>query len=576
MAPPEVYVPTIAIVGSGPTAIYTIRRLVAHPTALKVMVFEAGQQAGVGVPYDPERNTGELLANIASVELPPVCETLLDYLHRCDDRQLGGWGLRREDLNERGFYPRVALGSYFAEQLTLLVGEASRNGHSIEIVTQARVRDIVPVDGVFRLVVERHRRILDCICDKVVLATGHADAPSIHAALASLGEDVNDIAILGSSLSAIDLAIAIAGDRGLFDEARRDPGAARPRITMMSRGGRLPEADFFCPLPAAEADGFREKDVLTLVGQTGKGHVLDAVFTRFAAVLAASDPDYAERIGLAQLTADTFAAAYFAERDKVDPFVWARRNLEEVRRNASLRHVVDWRYAILRCHEAFASCVPSLDADELRRFGRGLKRVFVDNYAAVPPRSIERLLELRAMGVLRLERLDDDYRLDWRGTGGGEVVSGDRRITFDRIFDARGQAVAADDTFPFPTLRALLMANHDIDRTEDGRAVRVDETFQLVDGANALQGIWCCSLPYLMDRRPFIQGLTSCAEIGKVAAEAILDRTPVRTPMAMSDLVRQVRTTSPILMQDGLVLLALSDAEDEHSPAHPRQVPASY
>ena len=142
---------------------------------------------------------------------------------------------------------------------------------------------------------------------------------------------------------------------------------------MMSRGGRLPEADFFCPLPAEPVEGFTEDDVLALVDSAAGAPVLDRIFERFADVLARQDPAYARRIGLAELTADSFPDAYFAERDGHLPFAWARLNLEEARRNHRDRQVVAWRYAILRCHEAFASASVQLDEDELREVRSRLK-----------------------------------------------------------------------------------------------------------------------------------------------------------------------------------------------------------
>ncbi|GGH12955.1 FAD/NAD(P) binding domain-containing protein [Alsobacter metallidurans] len=551
---------TVVIIGTGPTAIYTLRSLVRQPRPLTLLLLEAGPQAGVGTPYDPRRNTVEMLANIASVELPPVVETLLAFMRRRPDDTLSAWGLDRGRLGERDFYPRVALGAYFAEQLALLRDEALAAGHDLRVHTNTRVKDVVPIETSIRIVAERDGAPWSCACDKLVIATGHLSVEYPHKALTTLDDDVKNVAILGSSLSAIDLATAMASQRGLFAGARYQafPEAPPLRITMMSRGGRLPEADFFCPLPTTPADGFAEADVLRLVDASPPGRVLDAVFAAFADMLAASDPDYAEGIGLAGLDADSFADAYFAERDGADPFAWARRNLEEVRRNAKTQHVIAWRYAILRSHEAFAACVPALDEDEMRRFDMGLKRVFVDNYAAVPPRSVERLLALREAGVLHLEKLDPEYRVE-REAQGGRVISGGGAAAFDCIFDATGQEAAPDEAFPFPTLRALLFANRDLGDDPGGRAIRVDETFRLVDGPNSMRNVWCCSLPFLLDERPFIQGLTSCAAIGQETAEAILDDFrvgPEPVDVTLGELIAQVAETSPVLMTDGLVLLA--------------------
>ena len=67
----------IAIIGSGPTGIYTLKGLVGAKRPLSVTVFEVEADAGKGTPYHPDINDQAMLANIASIELPPICETLV-------------------------------------------------------------------------------------------------------------------------------------------------------------------------------------------------------------------------------------------------------------------------------------------------------------------------------------------------------------------------------------------------------------------------------------------------------------------------------------------------------------------
>lgn len=558
---------SIAIVGTGPSAIYALQALIECRHPLVVTLFEAGEIPGVGTPYDPQANSVEMLANIASVEIPPVGQSLIDYLAQCDDGALEAVGVSRAALGEREFYPRIALGAYYRDRLAALVAEGRDRGHAVTILTRHRVVDAAPAsDGVDIRYLVAGGSPVTLRVDKVILATGHmAPAGTAEASLsgqASAPDEAHDIGILGSSLSAIDVAVSVAGARGRFAEGRYtpDPGAVPFSLTMMSRGGRLPEADFYCPLPAQPADGFTEHDVAVLAATALPGQVLDLVFQRFAKVMGEADPAYADRIGLAGLTADSFPAAYFAERDAQAPFAWARRNLKEARLNHRKRHVVPWRYAILRCHEAFATCLDALTAEERARFNRGLKRVFADNYAAVPPLSVERILALHEAGILKVVKLDEGYeiRLD-EETGRSILVSGPDTLAFDRIVDARGQAAAQEDAFPFPTLRLILKANRDLDALREDGAVAVDADYRLTEGANPLRDIWCLSLPFLLDRKPFIQGLTSAAEMGRAAAAAII--ASIEVPVArqenpMGELIAMVATTQPIILADRTVMLA--------------------
>ena len=116
------------------------------------------------------------------------------------------------------------------------------------------------------------------------------------------------------------------GEQLRFDPAEPD-GDARLSITMMSRAGLLPEADFYCPIP------YEPLKVMTpaaLAGLEGSDHLLDAAFDLFRAELELADPGYAAALDLTNATVDDFAARYFRARKQSEPFVWARRNLADL------------------------------------------------------------------------------------------------------------------------------------------------------------------------------------------------------------------------------------------------------
>lgn len=46
----------IAIIGSGPTGIYTFYSLLKNASPLSVSVFEQADEAGVGMPYNDDDN----------------------------------------------------------------------------------------------------------------------------------------------------------------------------------------------------------------------------------------------------------------------------------------------------------------------------------------------------------------------------------------------------------------------------------------------------------------------------------------------------------------------------------------
>lgn len=91
----------IAIVGAGPTGIYTLFSLLQQQTPLSISIFEQADEAGVGMPYSDEENSKMMLANIASIEIPPIYCTYLEWLQKQEDSHLQRYGVKKETLHDR-------------------------------------------------------------------------------------------------------------------------------------------------------------------------------------------------------------------------------------------------------------------------------------------------------------------------------------------------------------------------------------------------------------------------------------------------------------------------------------------
>lgn len=519
--------PRIAIIGSGPTGLYTLAALVERATPCAIDLFEKGDRAGVGMPYNDDDNIRLMLANIASIEIPPIAETYLAWIRRQQPDRLRRFGVDPAKASERAFYPRVMLGEYFRDQYLWLAEQAQQAGLALTVHEQCEVSDIAPVtDG---LMVSAPCFTQPQRYDRVVIATGHvwpeaAEAtksyfPSPWSGLVDATIPAARIGVLGTSLSAIDAAMAVATQHGSFsiDENgdvafQLDPGSEALSITLMSRTGILPEADFYCPIPYEPLEIATSEVVAHEIEQGSEG-LLDRVFTLAAREIALADPAYAERIRLDERTADDLDEAYFADRKRHDPFAWAEYNLAVVERNKAERHTVAWRYAILRLHEQVQEIVPHLSEGDRERFEKGLRNVFVDNYAAVPSESIRRLLALREAGIIELLDMGSDY--DKRDDDGATViVIDDRAYRYDVFIDARGQRPLSSADLPFPSLAAALAeAGEDIPD--------VDEDYTLLAPESVRGRIAFGALPYLIHDNPFIQGITASAEIGRAIGMAM-------------------------------------------------------
>lgn len=526
---------SIAFVGAGPTTIYTLHALLdALRGPAEITIYEEQPRAGLGTPYRPGWNDPTMLSNIASVEIPPIQESLVAWLERQPRARLLGLGVDPDAIDDHDFYPRLALGAYFRDQFEGLIASARNRGMIVDVATGVRIADIGVHDDRLQLsVAPRRGATYQRAHDHVVLATGHQWPEEPEAkpgyflspwpATALHRIPPTSIGIRGSSLTAIDAAVAVATTHGTFLETegdalcyRTEPGADDFSITMLSRKGLLPEADFYHPLPYEPLAICTPEAILALI-DAGAADLLDAAFDLFRAEIGAADPGYAESIGLAGLTLDTFADRYFADRLAADPFDWAAANLAEARSNFTRRHTVPWRYAILRMHEVLALIAPHLDEDALERFNHYLKPVFVDEYATVPHLSIERMLALHRAGRLAVVALGTGSRIDTRTAPGAVVTFDGRRHHFPAFIDATGQRALGAEDFPFPTLLAQGVVEDAAEADGAGiKGIVVDEQFHPVSAHPAKDRLFCLSIPFILQRHPFIQGITSSHAMGLI------------------------------------------------------------
>ncbi|MGV1788674.1 MULTISPECIES: FAD/NAD(P)-binding protein [Agrobacterium] len=543
----------VCIIGSGPTGIFTLQRLVQSPAPLSITVYEAEMLAGKGTPYLPGANDPVMLSNIPSIEIPSMPMSLINWLYSQSDDYLSCFSIVRSGINEREFYPRLVLGDYFHTQFTAIVRDARNRGHEVDVCPGHCVRDIVLGIDQIRVSVDTNDGSFDAIFDHVVMATGHnwPDKTEVRPgyfaspwpAAALKAACHGRLGILGTSLSGIDALLTVAVSCGSFihDDAgilqfHAATGHENFSAVMMSRKGLLPEADFYGPLPYSMPNVCTQEAVDKEIGRGPVG-LLDRVFELFRREIATADPDYASEIGLSSLTVDSFAEAYYGRRSATDPFAWAAANLAEVEHNARERFTVPWRYAILITHEIIARAIPHLDTQDLGRFNKSFKSVFIDDYATVPHLSIKRLLALRNAGRLEIMRLGDDYSIDTDGfSRGAGVRMRDAEEIFDSFIDATGQTALSARDLPFPSLRRgtvkpamtvesgtplAIEENDPIVRRTGG--IAVDESYRPLDTGLLSNRLYCVAIPFLLHKHPFVQGITSAAELGETAAEAILE-----------------------------------------------------
>lgn len=533
---------TIAFVGAGPTTIYTLHSLIDRTsTPFELTIFEEQASVGRGTPYRPGWNDPAMLSNIASVEIPPLVESLVEWLERQPPERLAKFEIEPCEIDDRTFYPRLALGEFFFDQLHGLIARAKTKGIDVTVRTNCRVVDAMSAEtGMTLLVQPRRGQRFEQRFDHVVLATGHQwpSEPEVRPgyflspwpASALAEAPPVSVGIRGSSLSAIDAAVALAVTHGEFVETANGDLTYQPsprtedfEITMISRKGLLPEADFYFPIPY-EPLAICTREAMEQLVEDRSEDLLDSAFALFKQELTAADPDYARKIGLDQLDLEEFAERYFAERIAAWTFEWAETNLREAQANYEARFTVPWRYAILRMHEVLETLVPHLEDEEFERFSKFFSPVFVDDYATVPHESVKRMLALHRAGKLEVLAVGQHYRIDSHGSENGAILVKDgKRTHFPVFIEAVGQRALSAKDFPFPSLRSQGVIRDVNPVFGDGpsRGIVIDDEFHPVSDDIPEDQLFCLSLPFLMGRHPFIQGITSAHEMGGVVGERL-------------------------------------------------------
>ncbi len=518
----------ICIIGSGATAIYTLKQLLASTKALDITIFESSSEVGKGMPYRADMNAEYMLCNAFSREIPKVTRSLIEWLEALPRRELGEWELSRHELSARAFYPRVLIGEFLADEFAMLVEKFQRNGHEISIRSPELVVDIVVMPtGDVSIKTDKSQH--DMCFNHVVIATGHAwpTRPKIgDAELLSPWPYTNvtalapgHIGILGSSLSAIDIVVALGSTHGQFDDQsgsvswQPNSGVSNLKITMISKMGIMPEGDFYYPYPYTPLDILSPKAVDAEVAK-GSDMLLQRLFELLCKELEDADPQFWAALDPASRTIVGFSEAYFKRRQEPGGQAAIKMDFAKARQSVEQRRTIGSRYVLLRGHENFDRALRALNDDDWELFSETLLPVFADSYAAVPHLSLARVIAMFDAGILSLKASDENAVFSNRDGGGVRIKTSEETMAFDVMIDARGQASAPLENLPFPSLTGNLL---------DPKRPLLSP-FKLALAGPELTSIYCISLPQILVKHPFSQGLANCAENGKVVATEILQR----------------------------------------------------
>lgn len=290
---PESDLSNIAIIGSGPTALFLLKYIwenieVLQSKIKRITIFEKEAVLGIGMPYNPKTTDIYNLANISSEEIPMLQESFADWLRYQSSEFLKKVNVVNFPIEDSEVYSRISLGHYFEAQFKLLISALKSKGIEIFEKTNCEVSDISKE-------AENQLVITDCHQEKnkfctVIIANGHEwgeeDHPEsgyfaspwpIHKLIPENNEGYNfSVGTLGASLSAFDVVTSLSHRAGIFEKVegkltfKKNKENPDFKIVLHSAEGWLPHLQYEQKEPIREIyRHFNRKQILELIDEDG-------------------------------------------------------------------------------------------------------------------------------------------------------------------------------------------------------------------------------------------------------------------------------------------------------------------
>ncbi len=582
----------LAIIGSGPSAIYLLKHLLDEAPVLiqyihTISIFEKGPILGMGMPYNPRMTDRYNMSNIASEELPELPVTFVDWLRGNDRSFLSEMGIEDAEISESAVYPRLALGRYFEAQYRTILAGLDEAGFEIREIPSCEIADIcrVPLTNEVLLKAtggEKHG------CDRVVIATGHfwvdEDKPMegfyaspwpISKLLPEEGQ-FHDFTVgtLGASLSAFDVISSLAHRHGKFSEVAGKlefhafPGTENFRIVMHSAEGLLPHLQFDQEEPLREIYRHAGRDEILALADEGGFLRLATYFDRVcrpALCKAFARDGMAEMVSLLEdrdFGYPEFVKMMTREHAYQNAFEGMRQEMSEARRSVLEHRPIHWKEVIddliytLNFH---AELMPAEDHVALRSV---VMPFLMNVVAAMPLGSGDILLALYDAGKLDLvagkveimEKAGNNGDTTIQVENGGEMQT----ISYRMFVDCSGQKPLELEDYPFQGLiesghvrraRARFIDQKDgpdsIPEEKKDQVFRdgsqfcyptggldVDGAYRLVAPDGMPQPELCdIAFPHTSGVRPYSYGLQACSDTGAILVRTFVEEFTAGVPV---------------------------------------------
>ncbi len=498
---------SLAIIGTGPSAIFLLQHILTHAAALResldvIHLFESSQFPGRGMPYSPATTDRYNMSNISSEEFPKLPESLVNWLRAQDATALQEMDIEKDTISEDAIYERLVLGKYLHAQYKELIKRLTAKGFQIEEHIGCRVSDIHPdstpssneTGGEGK---DRNRGEIYAITipsgetlrfSKVVLSTGHQwedeDRPDegyyaspwpIAKLLPREGELYNfPIGMLGASLSAFDVLSSLAHRHGDF--VNKDgtlvyeprPGTEKMRFIMHAKDGLLPHLQFVQVEPMREIYRHVSREALLSLRDRHGYLRLHAFFdqvcrpTLIDAFEKDGMPAEAQDLRDPDFTLEDFVKKLTSQHKYVNPFEGMRKEYADAKEQEKKQQPFHWKEALddlLYTLNFHAELMPAEDHMTLHS---ELLPFVMNVIAAMPLCSAEKLLALYDAGKVELVEAEANVTEEQNIKGKTLVTvkkesedseaESETEVAYRLFIDCGGQKPVTLEDFPFQGL----------------------------------------------------------------------------------------------------------------------------
>jgi len=369
----------------------------------------------------------------------------------------------------------------------------------------------------------------------------------------------HEVAIKGSSLTAVDAIRTLSRHNGSFDKSNGKlsyqlyPESQNFKMVLHTRNGMLPAVRFHLDDSHLENDSLLSKDEIKAHIKNNNGFLsLDYIFEQdFKRPIKEKEPEFYEQIK--DLTLEEFVAAMMELRERLDPFQLLKAEYAEAEKSIKRKKSVYWKEMLGVLSFALNYPAKHLSAEDMQRLQKSLTPLISIVIAYIPQSSSEELLALHEAGVLDLIPVGEDSTVE-PGTDRGAVyhftdeAGQPQAVAYETYINCVGQPHLHYSDFPFKSLitnRSLspaklkfrdaaegqkaLNAGKVVTQDERGdyylqvAGITINDHFQVVDAYGALNDrIYIMAVPYIGGYNPDYSGLDFSEEASGTIIERLL------------------------------------------------------